>query len=259
MRVPASPRLRVLVAIAIAAGVYLVAPMDAARRPREAVQPFPVAELFLELNNTDRDLGIHANLDGGGWTRLEVEGPHGRPLLGIVTTGSMRRQALTQLSFESTEPPLDELAPEVFLRRFPEGIYEISGLAQDGSEYESRIHLSHVLAAPVVSTVSGQPAAESCSAAVLPVVYSPVMIDWGPVTTSHPELGKPGPVTISRYQFFVQQGDTKLSLDLTPDVTAFEIPASLTVAGGVFKFEIIARTTGGNNTAVESCFRVPMP
>jgi hypothetical protein len=259
MNDPVSARVRALAVLSIACGLYLIAPMDAADQRRYAVQPFPVAELFLELNNTDRDLGIHANLDGGGWTRLEIESPHGRPLLGIGTVGSLRRQALTQLSFESTEPPLDELAPDVFLRRFPEGVYEISALAQDGSEYESRVRLSHVLAAPVVSTVSGQPAAESCSADVLPVVYSPVVIDWDPVTTSHPELGKPGPIAISRYQFFVQQGDTKLSLDLTPDVTEFEIPWSLTAAGGVFKFEIIARTTTGNNTAVESCFSVPTP
>ena len=91
---------------------------------------------------------------------------------------------------------------------------------------------------------------------MLPEVVGPVLIDWEPVTTSHPEVGKTGPVTISRYQFFVQQGDTKLSLDLLPTVTEFEIPTSITAAGGVWKFEIIARTSTGNNTAVESCFRM---
>ncbi|MBM3770031.1 MAG: hypothetical protein FJW27_01850 [Acidimicrobiia bacterium] len=235
--------------------VAVLAPLAAGQRlllPR----PFPVAELFLELNNTDGDLGMHSNLDGGGWTQLEVEGPSGRPLLGIVTTGPLRRQALTQLSFESTEPPFDELDPDVFFRRFPEGTHEISARAQD-QEYESRVYLSHVLAAPAEATVPGQPAAESCTSEPLPEVSGPVLIDWQPVTASHPELGRPGQVTISRYQLFVQQDDTKLSLDLRPDVTEFEIPASLTVAGGVFKFEIIARTTTGNNTAIESCFRVP--
>lgn len=104
--------------------------------------------------------------------------------------------------------------------------------------------------------MSGQPAAESCDAAVLPEVAAPVVIDWDPVTESHPEIGKAGAVKISRYQFFAEQGATKLSLDLPPDVTEFEIPASITAAGGVFKFEIIARTSTGNNTAIESCFRM---
>ena len=48
----------------------------------------------------------------------------------------------------------------------------------------------------------------------------------------------------------------KLSVDLPPSVTEFEIPTSITAGGGVFKYEIIARTHMGNNTAVESCFRM---
>jgi hypothetical protein len=60
----------------------------------------------------------------------------------------------------------------------------------------------------------------------------------------------------SSYEFFVEQGPTRLSLDLPPSVNEFTIPTSITDAGGVFKFEIIARTSTGNNTAVESCFEV---
>ncbi|MDH4062770.1 MAG: hypothetical protein OEW19_00110 [Acidobacteriota bacterium] len=162
-------------------------------------------------HGTALDFGLHANLDGGGWTRLEVEGPNDRPLLGILTAGG---------------------------------------------EYESVVRLSHVLAAPVEATVSGFPAAESCDAEPLPGIQSPVLIDWDPVTTSHPTLGRAGSIEISRYQVFVEQDATKLSLDLPPTVTAFEIPPSLTASKGLFKFEIIARTTSGNNTAIESCFRV---
>ena len=44
--------------------------------------------------------------------------------------------------------------------------------------------------------------------------------------------------------------------DLPPDVTEFQVPAAVIAAGSQFKFEVIARTTTGNNTAVESCFRV---
>lgn len=242
-----------LVVIPLALGL-LGPPIVAGHEP--PAEPFDVSELFLELNHTDGDLGLHANLDGGGWTTLEIEGPRDRPLLGILTTGALRRQALTQLSFESTEPDFDEVDPAVFFRRFPEGRYEIEGRRQGGGAYESVVWLSHVLAAPVVSTVSGFPAAEDCDAEPLPEVQAPVTIDWDPVTTSHPDIGTAGPVQIIRYQFFLEQDATRLSLDLPPTVTEFEIPPALTAAKGVFKFEIIARTTTGNNTAVESCFRV---
>jgi hypothetical protein len=237
-----------------------VDPVGGARpAARSPSRPLDVAELFFELNDTDGDLGLHANIDSGGWTSLAIEGPRERELLVVVPRSALGAQGLTQLSFESTEPPFDELDPAVLFGRFPEGLYEIEATAQDGGEFESRVRLSHVLAAPVEPRVSGLPAAESCDAEPLPDVSAPVAIDWDPVVASHPDIGRPGPVSIVRYQFFIERDAMKLSLDLPPSVTEFEIPASLTPTPGVYKFEIIARTSAGNNTAVESCFRLVAP
>ena len=232
------------------AGKFQPAPFGSTGR----TQPFAVAGLFFELNDTDHDLGIHAEVDGGTWTSLDVKGPL-HPLLSIVSNGRLRSQGLTQLAFESAEPSFEELHPNHFFRRFPEGVYEISGRAQDGGNFKNRVRLSHVMAAPPNARVSDLEAADGCETA-LPLVISPVLIEWDRVTRSHPRVGKEGPVRISRYQFFVEQGATKLSIDLPPTVTAFEIPRSITDVGGVFKFEIIARTSTGNNTAIESCFEV---
>jgi hypothetical protein len=220
-------------------------------------QRFSEAELFFELNDTDGDLGIHASIDGGPWTQLQIEGPGERLLLDIVSRSRLRTQGLTQLSFESAEPPFDELAPADFFRRFPQGRYEIEGLAQDGREIESTAVLSHVLAGPPENIfVSGARAPEDCDAGPIPVVSPPVVIDWDPVTESHPEIGSRGRITVSRYQLFVEREGVKLSLDLPPDVTEFEVPTGVTSLGSSFKFEIIVRTSTGNNTAVESCFDV---
>lgn len=228
-------------------------PRAAAQRPLRFTQ----AELFFELNDTDGDLGIHGSIDGEPWTELTIEGPRDSVLLHVLSRGRLRAQGLTQLSFESAEPPFDELAPAAFFRRFPEGRYEIEGRLQDGGEVESTAFLSHVLAAPPENvTVSGVPAAENCDAANLPVVAAPVTIRWNPVTNSHPELGKRGPITVSRYQLFVEGEGINLGMDLPPDVTEFEIPIAITGRGEEFKFEIIVRTTTGNNTAVENCFIV---
>ena len=223
---------------------------------RQSSKPFPVAQLFLELNDTDGDLGLHADIDGEPWTSLDIEGPGESMLLDIIGNGPLRSMGLTQIAFESAEPSFDELEPADFLRRFPEGNYEVGAIRQGGGEYESVVNLSHVLAAPPVATVNGLPAAESCDATPLPEVASAVLVDWKSVTRSHPEVGRTGPVTISRYQFFVERGTMKLGVDLPPTVTEFKIPSSLTAARGVYKFEIIARTSTGNNTAMESCFRI---
>ena len=223
---------------------------------RDSARRFAEAELFFELNDTDGDLGIHASIDGETWTTLKIQGPGERELLEVESQGRLTTQGLTQLFFESAEPPFDELAPAEFFSRFPEGRYEIEARAQ-GGEVASTAVLSHVLAAPPQNVlVSGIPAAESCDAPVLPIVSAPVTIGWDPVTASHPEIGKRGPIKVSRYQLFVEREGVKLSLDLPPTVTEFEIPTGVTDLGEEFKFEIIVRTVAGNNTAVESCFVV---
>jgi hypothetical protein len=219
---------------------------------------FTEADLFLELNDSDGDLGIHASLDGGIWTNLTITGPNGvGELLNIDSTGALQTQGLTQLSFESAEPSFDELPPAAFFARFPAGAYTIEAVAQGGGTFQATATLSHVLAAPPANIlVGGVPAAESCTTKPLPRVSAPVVIDWDPVTSSHPDFGPVVPVEISRYQLFVERAGVKFSLDLPPTVTQFEVPTGVTSLGSDFKFEIIARTTTGNNTAVESCFRM---
>jgi hypothetical protein len=226
--------------------------------PPVAALELTEAELFFELNDTDGDLGLHASIDGGPYTTLEITDPQDRTLLRLLGTGSLAEQGLTQFMMESAEPTFEELPPEQFFERFPEGLYEIEVVRGD-EEFETTVELSHVLAAaPSGITVSSIPAAENCDSDLLPVVnaHAPVIIDWEPVTQSHPEIGESGPVEITRYQFFVEQGDIKFAVDLTPTVTEFQVPEAITAPGGEFKFEIIARTTELNNTAIESCFVV---
>ena len=217
-------------------------------------QQFSEAEIFFELNDTDGDLGIHASIDGGPYTKLTVEDPRGLTILTVGAQGRLAKQGLTQLFLESAEPSFDELAPETFFRRFPEGVYEIEGV-RNGVEFEATAELSHVMAARVENIlVAGVPAAEDCDAVPLPSVSDPILIDWDPVTESHPEVGEEGEVEIVRYQFFVEQGDVKFAVDLPPTVTTFQVPSEILASGGTFKFEIIARTADLNNTAVENCF-----
>ena len=224
----------------------------------EEEAPFDEASLFFELNDTDGDLGIHGFVDGDAWKKLEIEDPFERELLDIRVRGSLRRQGLTELFFESAEPSFDELTPAQFLRRFPAGKYEISGVTLEGEELESVVFLSHVIPAPASNlTVSGIPAAPNCDAEPLPSVSAPVTIGWDPVTQSHPTIGKTGrPVVVEKYQLIVELDDLEMIIDLPPEVTEFEIPEGFTDLGDEFKFELLTRSTNGNQTATESCFEI---
>ncbi|MGI9315899.1 MAG: hypothetical protein ACR2QW_01090 [bacterium] len=167
-------------------------------------EPFDEARLFFELNDTDGDLGIHGKIDGDEWKYLEIEDPRDRKMLNIWVRGRLRKQGLTELFFESAEPTFDELDPEKFFRRFPEGEYDIEGYTLDWEEKESEVYLSHVIpAAPDGVSVNGEPMAslESCEgedgAPDIPTVepQTPeeiITISWDPVMMSHAEKHGPG-------------------------------------------------------------------
>ena len=115
------------------------------------------AYLYFELNDTDGDLGIHGKADGDAWKRMKIEAPNERNLLNIRVRSKLRRQGLTELFFESAEPTFDELDPEVFFARFPEGVYEWEGMTLDSQEIEGEVYLSHIIPeAPVVVSVGEQ-------------------------------------------------------------------------------------------------------
>jgi hypothetical protein len=226
---------------------------------------FEVAEIYFELNDTDGDLGIHALIDGDEWKRLEIEDPNERELLNILVRGSLLRQGLTEIFFESAEPTFDELAPEKFFRRFPEGIYEIEGKTLEGDDLGSEVQVSHVMPAPPDVWIKNNPAAEDCDAEDLPEfkVGKSILLSWDPVTESHPDLGETGEVVVKNYEVVVEIDDTpwKTSIILPPDMTSFLIPdeilamAELDADGEAeIKFEVLVRAENNNQTAVESCF-----
>ena len=235
--------------------------------------PFDVAHVFFELNNTDGDLGIHALIDGEPWKKLRIEDPNERRILNINVRGRLRRQGLTELFFESAEPTFDELSPEEFFARFPEGTYEVEGRTLEGDELESETEISHAMPAPATAFVNGYPAAQQCDdeepgydATVLD--EDEVVIAWDPVTTTHPWLGNPqgAPgLTIYNYEVVVEtdletpdgeEFTTVFSVVLPPNVTEMTVPEEFLEQTDEFKYEILARADNWNQTAVESCFLI---
>jgi len=232
--------------------------------------PFDEARLFFELNDTDGDLGIHGKVDGDEWKNLEIEDPYDRKMAKIHVRGRLRRQGLTELFFESAEPTFDELDPQEFFRRFPEGEYDIEGKTLDGEERESEVYVSHIIPAAPVAYAGGLPAAslESCEeedgAEPIPTIDDAategVVISWHSVTMSHAEkwagsdekvpLGKIGPVDPRYYEIVmeVDETDLKVTAMVPPDTTEWEFPAAFfEIAEGEdgyaqYKYEVLVRS-----------------
>jgi hypothetical protein len=242
----------------MAAGLIMTAPLTAGAQD----VPFDEGELFIELNDTDGDLGIHGKVDGDEWKRLEIEDPYGRRMMYVRAIGRLKRQGITELFFESAEPTFDELSPRRFFKRFPQGVYEIEGITLDGEERENEVFLSHVIpAAPDNISVNGLPAAENCDADELPVVQAPVTLAWDPVERSHDDLGRQGVIDVRYYEVVVEVDgeDYKTTTILPESLTQWTIADHefFTLSEeGEYKFEILVRAENGNKTARESCFIV---
>ena len=222
---------------------------------------FDEAHIFLELNNTDGDLGVHGKVDGDEWRVIRIEDPKERRMMVVRATGRLRKQGVTELFFESAEPTFDELDPIVFFKRFPEGTYEIEGITIDGEEIESETELTHLIPAQPEATVNGLPYVADCDEDELPVFdrAEDIVIAWEPVTLSHPVLGNTNqPIEVVNYELVIEIDDTpwNMSAILPPDVTEFELPEEILALADEIKYEILVREASYNQTALESCFEV---
>ena len=248
-----------LLATALAVGTFA---QDARAQNGEEI-PYDEANVFVELNNTDGDLGFHALIDGEAWKRLRILDPDGHIILDVRDKGALQQQGLTELFFESAEPDFGELTPAEFFDRFPEGEYEITGVTIEGDQLESEAEFTHIMPAPADNIhISGEDAAEDCDADPLPEVGTPVVISWDAVTKSHPDIGDPTDSTdieVVGYKVVVEREEPTLliySVELPPDMTEIEVPDAFIELGDAFKFEILVTEASGNATAVESCFEI---
>ena len=233
-----------------------------------AKRGFDDADVYAELNDTDEDIGFHALIDGEDWKELEIEDPNEREILDIRVKSILRQQGLTELFFESAEPGFDELSPEEFFDRFPEGEYEIEGETLSGKELESKDLFRHVMpAAPANIRVNGEgpilhkvvECPDGGPEVALTDEDDTVVIAWDPVDTSHPDVGDYGDIEAALYQVVVEQEDLEFSANLPPEITELVLPPGLLEEGNV-KFEILVKEEeGGNQTAAESCFTLIIP
>lgn len=211
--------------------------------PRESAAATPLrfadTDLFIEINGTDGDAGLQAEIDADAWRKVVVLDPGGRPLLDFRGQGRMAGWGLTGLTFESSEPGFDEAPFARFKARFPEGRYRFRGRSIDGELILGAARLTHVVPSrPAV--VSPQPDA------VVPA--DGLVVRWEPVV-------RPAGVEIASYQVIVggDRGEEYQVL-FGPDATSATIPPGVLIPGGEYALEVLARERSGNRTITEVPF-----
>jgi hypothetical protein len=189
-----------------------------------------VAQMFLEFNSTDDDLGVQVFLDADGWKKMQIFDPDGDEIATFKAQGRLENVGgLTELRFESAEPSPDEVLGE-----FPEGDYEFKGKTVDGGNLVGVATLSHDLPdAPVYSPSDGEE-----------VEIDDAVVEW------EEDEG------VVAWEVIVENEDlgVELSVRLAADVTELKIPPSFLRPETEYDLEVLAIAANGNKTIAESTF-----
>jgi hypothetical protein len=214
---------------------------------------FEVFKIRFEFNSTDNDLGIQIDLNGDPWSEVKCMSPDG-PLFQIQGKGALKKFGLTELFWESNEPPLsgpDAVPVEDILNRFPAGDYTCTGKTVEGDRLVRTATLTHAIpAGPViVSPTDGQEVTNSLE------------ITWNPVTRTpggdFPNL----PVNIVAYQVIVGSFQVTVPAKTPPQRQSVTVPPQFirSLEPGEHEIEVLAIETGGNQTITAISFEKVKP
>jgi hypothetical protein len=210
---------------------------------------FSQTRIIIEVNATAEDAGIQIFVDAEGWQRLEVFDPTGQKIFDVRATGSVGRQGVTELFFESAEPSFAEQSLAELFTRFPAGNYTFKGTTVDGQTLNGKAALKHnIPAGPhIVSPAEG--------ATLNP--NAPVVIDWEPVTNPFP--GTTLAVSIAGYQVIVERVKPQplrvFSVNLSPAITNVTVSPEFIQGNAEYAFEVLAIEASGNQTISEGTFK----
>lgn len=212
-------------------------------------------KLIIEHNATEHDTGFQGAIDGEGWQKLDITGPHGL-VLSFESKGALGTLGVTELFFETVEPGDAQVSVTDMLAKLPAGNYEVKGRSMENGRSEGAVSgtavLTHTIpAGPELLAPAGQATVNA---------RDEVTMKWRPVTKTI--TGEP--VKIIAYQLIVEKdenphprmiGNFALNVRFPATVTSMELPEGFLEADTKYKWEVLAVEQGGNQTLSSSEFR----
>ncbi len=232
--------------IAIAAFVLGVATPNG--YAQEVDMPEVDFTVFIEINATDGDAGLQGKLDGDAWNLATVMRPDGATIFEFTPQNNLMDHGVTELQWESNEPPFTELPLADFLGRFPAGEYTAQIVTIEGEPLMDTSELTHNLpAGPVITAPEAD--AVVASGEDLTIMWEPVVDD-----IQRPGAGDLGSAIVS-YLVVVEHesedADEELAFLISADETQAVVPGSFLKPDRIYKIEVGAREESGNQTFTE--------
>jgi hypothetical protein len=201
---------------------------------------------LIEHNATDEDTGFQGFGDGDPWNELSITGPNAVRIATVTPLGGLFDFGLTELFFETSEPPNAEVPIDQVLARLPEGSYTFAGDLVEGDTATRAATLTHDIPAGPVLTSPADGAGD--------VDPANTVVSWQPVTTDID--GEP--ITVVGYQVIVEedaeplfpQGFARpvLSVQLPASATSVRAPVAFMRDDACYKYEVLAIEESGNQT-----------
>ncbi len=210
------------------------------------------AKLYIEYNATDADTGVHGEFGGEAWSELCIWAPDGDLIMLVDPQGPLGDLTVSDLFFESREPPSDEFSMAELQAAFPDGEYRVGGTDFEGTPRVGTALFTHDV--PGEPNITAPALAEDEASASTSVV-SPVelVVAWDPVT----ELAAGDSLTVTGYEVIITKVDHDdpngfsrpvYDVHLGPDATSLSVPAEFLDPETVYELEVLAIEVSGNQT-----------
>lgn len=214
--------------------------------------PFKTTKMLIEHNTADEDTGFQMFLDGEPWRRIDIFNPSGQLVLTVTPRGKLRMLGLTEMFFESNEPPNAEVPIPEVLANLPQGTYDFEGITIEGDELEGEAYLSHrIPAAPVVTAPTGTAVRHDVDQ----------LFSWSRVTTA---IYGGTTATITHYQLIVNKldqvpgpgfGSETVSIHVPASIRTMKVPAEFLLPSTDYEWEVHAIEANGNQSFAHGTFR----
>jgi hypothetical protein len=227
-----------------------------------AAEEFNRADIFFELNATDRDVGPQLAVDADRLIFFSVDNPLGRTILKTFAQGKLGTLGVNELALEGEEPSLLEVSFRRLLALFPPGDYRFRGLTATGERLRSTDALTAELPCPV--RIVSPPEDDATP-------IDNVVISWQPAPgvfdPDRQRCDRSRDVGLVGYQVIVgiendaRNIDRDLVIDLPPSVTSVRVPPvflaqAARFADTEYEVEVLAIEDSGNRTITEQSFDV---
>ncbi|MDP9495312.1 MAG: hypothetical protein M3P87_08735 [Actinomycetota bacterium] len=210
------------------------------------------AKLYVEHNATDADTGVHGLFGGEAWSELCLWDPNGQLIMLVDPQGPLGDLTVSDLFFESREPPNDEFSMDDLKAAFPEGEYKVGGTDFERIPRVGVALFTHDV--PAEPDITAPVLAEDEETAGEAIVSSiGMVVTWDPVT----ELVSGDSLTVTGYEVIVTKVDHDdpngwsrpvYDVHVGPDATSLSVPVEFFEPATVYELEVLAIEVSGNQT-----------